>query len=181
MGPGQPALIRISTGRAISTAGQATYPRRLCASGTPAAKIPRRALRSRGSLNGVYGGCGGPDHVEHEFGLGEHRNVAALKLMGSGARTLCYEALQLGMDGALCTFLSRHRTQTGGGSLGSARAYLDATSDKSGWIVQEPWACCCYSEAPSERPTRTPLRLRTALLEGTRRLRRTLDGDAFCG
>ena len=143
----------------------------------------RNATRrwSRGSLNGVYGGCGGPDHVEHEFGLGEHRNVAALNLMGSGARTLCYEALQLGMDGAVCTFLSRHRTQTGGGSLGSARAYLDATSDKSGWIVQEPWACCCYSEAPSERPTRTPLRLRTALLEGTRRLRRTLDGDAFCG
>src|SRR3989449_11130677 len=42
-------------------------------------------LRSRGSL---HGRCGGPDHVEYLFGVGEHRHVAALHLDGRGAHAL---------------------------------------------------------------------------------------------
>src|SRR2546428_10713190 len=50
------------------------------------------------SLNGV---CGGPDHVDHEGGLREHGDVAAVGLMDGGAHPLRDEALQLGMNGAV--------------------------------------------------------------------------------
>src|SRR6266404_4420253 len=43
--------------------------------------------------------CGFSDHVEHEFGLGQHRNVAAVSFVGLRSHTLCDETLQVGLDG----------------------------------------------------------------------------------
>src|SRR2546423_8324285 len=59
---------------------------------------PRRALRCHGFLNGL---CGTADHVEHEAGVGEHGDVAAVDLIGGGAHPLRHEAFQLGVDGAV--------------------------------------------------------------------------------
>jgi hypothetical protein len=49
-------------------------------------------------LNGL---SGGPDHIEHEVGLGEHGAVAAVGLGGGGAHALREEALQLGVNGTV--------------------------------------------------------------------------------
>jgi len=57
-----------------------------------------RFLGRRGFLNG---GGGGPDHVDHKAGLGEHGDVAAADLVGGGAHAPGGEALQLGLDGVV--------------------------------------------------------------------------------
>src|SRR4029077_1949619 len=48
-------------------------------------------------------GCvrGGADGVEHAIRLGEHRHVAALKLIRCGAHALCEKTLQIGVHGAV--------------------------------------------------------------------------------
>jgi hypothetical protein len=44
---------------------------------------------------------GGADDVEHALGLGEHRHVAAVELIGGSAHALGKEALQVRMDGVV--------------------------------------------------------------------------------
>jgi len=57
------------------------------------------ALRSdRGSLNRVRGGT---NHVDHEAGVREHGDVAAVDLVDRSAHPLRHEALQLGLDGVV--------------------------------------------------------------------------------
>src|SRR5439155_19027569 len=62
--------------------------------------VARRASDCRygGALHGL---CGGTDHVNHKLGVGEHRDVAAVDLVGGGAHTLGHGALQIGMHGAV--------------------------------------------------------------------------------
>src|SRR5215471_15880495 len=57
------------------------------------------ALRSSCLLRRRFGGLA--DHVEHEAGLGQHRNVATIGLEGLRSHTLCDEALQVGLDGTV--------------------------------------------------------------------------------
>jgi len=45
--------------------------------------------------------CGGTDDVNHELGVRQHRDVAAVNLVGSGAHTLRHKALQLGLHRAV--------------------------------------------------------------------------------
>src|SRR5467141_497898 len=52
----------------------------------------------RGCLSGF---CGSTDYIDHPFRLGEHRHVAALKLIGCGTHALGREAFEFGMDGAI--------------------------------------------------------------------------------
>src|SRR4030095_11964210 len=54
---------------------------------------------SRGGL--LKGTEGVPDHVEHEFRVGEHRDMAAVQLGCGGAHALRDRPLQLGMDRAI--------------------------------------------------------------------------------
>src|SRR6266404_414345 len=56
---------------------------------------------SRLSWPSLNGACGSTDHVDHEGGLREHGDVAAVGLMDGGAHPLRDEALQLGMNGAV--------------------------------------------------------------------------------
>src|SRR5262249_49901192 len=64
---------------------------------------PRDGLFGNLSLRCHYllfkGVCGFANHVEHEVGLGEHRNVAAIGLEGLRSHALCDETFQVGLDG----------------------------------------------------------------------------------
>jgi len=52
--------------------------------------------------------CGGPDHVDHEFGFGKHRDMTARDFMNAGFHSLGHETLEtktiLGLS-AIFTFL----------------------------------------------------------------------------
>jgi hypothetical protein len=41
---------------------------------------------------------GGPNHVHHEAGLRQHRDVAAVDSSGGGSHALREEALQIGLN-----------------------------------------------------------------------------------
>src|SRR4029077_11761088 len=60
-----------------------------------------RTLLACGRGSSSNGVCGGADHLENAFRLGEHRHMAAVELVGGRAHALCKEALQIRMNGAV--------------------------------------------------------------------------------
>src|ERR1700685_3459571 len=58
----------------------------------------RRVLGCRGSLDAADGVA---DDVDHEVGVGQHGDVAAVDVVGGGVHALGAEALQLGVDGVV--------------------------------------------------------------------------------
>jgi hypothetical protein len=48
---------------------------------------------------GSDGFCGRPDDVEYEIGVGKHRDVAAVHVIGPRAHALGRGSLELGLDG----------------------------------------------------------------------------------
>jgi hypothetical protein len=60
--------------------------------GTPSSG-PRVPMRSLDAFDGVA------DNVDHEVGVGEHRDVAAVDVVGGGVHALGAESLELGVDG----------------------------------------------------------------------------------
>src|SRR5271168_3435521 len=45
--------------------------------------------------------CGVADYIEHNFGMGEHGNMAGCNLRNLSAHALRGKAFQIGMDGAI--------------------------------------------------------------------------------
>src|SRR5207237_3365789 len=45
--------------------------------------------------------CRGADHVDYEFGFGEHRHMAAIDLVNGGAHAFRDKALQIGVHSAV--------------------------------------------------------------------------------
>src|SRR2546426_5971394 len=104
---------------------------------------------SRLSWPSLNGACGGTDHVDHEGGLREHGDVAAVGLMDGGAHPLRDEALQLGMDGAVVLghdVPARFRPPGGGLHL-----LVEQVRVRHPWVAQTSF-CSCSDRSPAKYP-----------------------------